>query len=97
MFEDNPGDPDQVDAGLSAMEDAAEDGRAAAALAPDVASLLRNAGFLQVDHRSRDALTEALVSAQIRFAQTLYKRALGDYSTDPYTASDLPFSASCNA
>lgn len=90
MFEDNPGNPDHIDASLSYLEDAAEDGRAATALAPVVVALLRDAGFLRVDQQSREALTAALVSAQIRFAQTLHRRALGDYSPDPYTATVPP-------
>ena len=76
MFEDNPGNPDHIDAGLSYLEDAAEDGRAAAALAPDIASLLRGAGFLQGDQQSRDALTEALVSACYRALNNPHLRAL---------------------
>jgi len=85
-YEADPGEPLGWEVWASDLIDAHDQGRIAAAVAPQVDRLLKDEGLV-IDTRSREALDNAMLLNAIKLSYKLMDRASGDYSLDPFLAT----------
>nr|WP_162623641.1 tyrosine-type recombinase/integrase [Paracoccus saliphilus] len=83
QHQDDPGDPDEWDAGLSALEDMGQTGEGLERLHGEDADRMLQRRGLAVDAPSRKRLLEAMHRAYVIFAEGQERRGLGDFRPDP--------------